>query len=89
MWLWENWLLVALAATVLTAYVIGGWRLALGIATLGVGVLLYRQGYVDADRQHNERAEKLDQERADAYREIDKRNTSGNDAVERLRKGDY
>lgn len=88
-WLWENWLLVLAVLAVAVAYVIGGWRLALGVATLGAGVLLYRQGHKDAERTHEERADRIEQERQDAYRKIDERGTTGSDVRERLRKHDY
>lgn len=84
-WLLQNWLLVLAVAAVLTAYVVGGWRLALGVATLGLGVLMYRQGHKDA----NARADRINQERRDAYREIDERGATGSDAIDRLRDGGY
>ena len=84
-WLLDNWLLVLAVAAVLTAWGVGGWRLALGVATLGVGVLMYRQGHKDA----NARAERINQERRDAYREIDERGATGSDAIDRLRDGGY
>lgn len=88
-WLFENWMLVAYAVAVVVAYVIGGWRLALGVATLGAGVMLYRQGHKDAERQHDQRADDIERRRRDAYEEIDARGTDGSDVSERLLKGDY
>ncbi len=88
-WLWENWWLVLVVAALAVAYAVGGWRLALGVATLGAGVLLYRQGHKDAERTHEERADRIEQEREDAYRRIDERGTTGSDVRERLRKHDY
>lgn len=88
-WLFENWLLVTYAVAVVVAYVIGGWRLALGVASLGMGVLLYRQGHKDAERQHDARADDIERRRRDAYDEIDSRGTDISDVAERLRKGDY
>lgn len=88
-WLLENWLIILAVLAVVVAYVIGGWRLALGVATFGAGVLLYRQGHKDAERAHEERAERIEQEREDAYRRIDERGTSGDDVVDRLRKNNY
>lgn len=88
-WVLNNWLLVAYSAAVLIAWGIGGWRLALGVATLGGGVLLYRQGHKDAERTHEERASRIEQERENAYRKIDGRGTTGGDVVDRLRKHNY
>jgi len=88
-WLFENWLVVLYLGAVGAGYAFGGWRLALGVATLGAGVLLYRQGHKDAERTHEERAERIEQEREDAYRKIDERGTSGDDVVDRLRKNNY
>ncbi len=88
-WLFDNWLLVLWLTATGIAYLIGGWRLALGVATLGAGVLLYRQGHKDAERQHDERADRLEQERDDAYRKIDDRDTTFDDVLERLRKNNY
>lgn len=89
MWFWENWLLVLYATAVTVGYIIGGWRLALGVATLGGGVLMYRQGHKDAERAHEARAERIEQEREHAYREIDRRGTTGSDVRDRLQSGDY
>ena len=88
-WTLNNWLLVAYGAVILAAYALGAWRLALGVATLGGGVLLYRQGHKDAERTHEERADRIEQEREDAYRKIDERGTTGGDVHDRLRDGDY
>ena len=88
-WLMENWLLVLYGLAVLVAYIVGGWRLALGVGTLGGGLLLYRQGHKDAERQHDERADRIGKERQDAYDEIDRRGTDRSDVRDRLRKGDY
>lgn len=88
-WLFENWWLILVVATLALAYAVGGWRLTLGVATLGAGVLLYRQGHKDAERTHEERADRIEQEREDAYRRIDERGTTGSDVRERLRKHDY
>lgn len=84
-WVLNNWLLLAYVAIVLASWGWGGWRLALGVATLGGGVLLYRQGHKDAERAIEVREE----ERQDAYRKIDERGTTGSDAIERLRRADY
>lgn len=84
-WLLQNWLLVAYVAIVLAAWGWGGWRLALGVATFGGGVLLYRQGHKDAERSIMVREE----ERQDAYRKIDERGTTADDVADRLRRNDY
>lgn len=88
-WLIENWLLVLWLTATGIAYFIGGWRLALGVATLGAGVLLYRQGHKDAEREHEARADRIEQEREDAYRKIDERGTTGSNVRDRLQSGDY
>lgn len=88
-WLWENWLLVLAVLAVAVAYVIGGWRLALGVATAGLGLVLYRRGHKDAEREHKARADRIEQEREDAYRKIDERGTTGSDVRDRLQSGDY
>lgn len=91
MWwfLWENWLLVLAVLAVVVAYIIGGWRLALGVASLGLGMVLYRQGHKDAQKEYRERADRIEEKRQDAYDEIDRRNTSGQHVRDRLRSGDY
>lgn len=88
-WMLENWLLVLYALVVGVSYVIGGWRLALGVASLGLGLLTYRQGYLDAEGEAAQRAATIERKRGEAYHEIDKRGTDLGDVRERLRKGDY
>lgn len=88
-WMVEHWLLVLYALAVGAGYAIGGWRLALGVATLGGGILTYRQGYKDAEAQADSRADAIELKRGRAYDEIDRRNTDLNDVRERMRKGDY
>ena len=43
-WFSDNWLLIPWGASVVTAYVYGGRRLALIVATLGLGAFAYRKG---------------------------------------------
>lgn len=88
-WLLEHWLLIAYAIAVIIGYTVGGWKVALGVATLGGGLLLYRQGHRDAENRYSERAEQIEQEREDAYNEIDNRGTTRNDVTDRLHKGNY
>lgn len=88
-WLLENWLLLVYAGGVAVAYVVGGWRLALGVATLGAGVLLYRQGAKDADERHKDWMQERARRQDDAYREIDERGASRDDVADRLHNGRF
>lgn len=84
-WLLEHWLLVVWAVGVVVAYIYGGRYAALVVATLGFGSFMYNRGKSDV----NKRAKKIEQERENAYDQIDNRGTDRDDVVERLRKRSY
>lgn len=88
-WLFEYWWLVLYGLAVFAAYVVGGWRLALGVATLGGGLLIYRQGYRDAEGDYEARADRIERKREKAYGEIADRGTDLDDVRKRLREGNY
>lgn len=91
--LWDNLGLVVLAIIYIVAVgaakVYGGNRLAVAIATVGIGHMLYRTGRKQERDAQDQRADNIERKRKDAYAEIDQRGTTKSDAAERLRKGNY
>lgn len=89
----DNWVMVLLATLwlggIIVGYVVGGRKLAIAIAMVGVGHLLYRFGRQEERKGHDQRAANIERRREDAYREIDDRDTTRSDAAERLRRNDY
>ena len=88
-WLSDNWLLIPWGASVVAAYVYGGKRLALIVATLGLGAFAYRKGIQHEREYRDERTAKVVKRRENAFKEIDNRGTNRDDVVERLRRNDY
>ena len=88
-WFSDNWFLILLGASVVTAYVYGGKRLALIVATFGLGAFAYRKGIQHERAYRDERTAKVEKRRKDAFEEIDNRGTSRDDVLERLRRNDY
>ena len=88
-WLLDNWLLIPWGASVVTAYVYGGRRLALIVATLGLGAFAYRKGIQHERAYRDERTAEVEKRRKDAFKEIDNRGTNRDDVLERLRRNDY
>ena len=88
-WLGDNWLLIPWGASVITAYVYGGRRLALIVATLGLGAFAYRKGIQHEREYRDESTAKVEKRREDAFEEIDNRGTNRDDVLERLRQNDY
>ena len=88
-WLSDNWLLISWGASVVTAYVYGGKRLALIVATLGLGAFAYRKGIQHEREYRDERTAEVEKRRENAFKEIDNRGTNRDDVLERLRRNDY
>lgn len=91
--LWDNFALVVLAlgylAAIGAAYVYGGRNLAVVVATVGVGHLLYRTGRKHERDVRGARTKDVERRREDAYREIDDRGTTRRDAADRLRNNNF
>lgn len=91
--LWDNLALIVLAlvylAAVAAAWFYGGRNLAIAVATVGVGHMLYRTGRKQERAAQDQLADNIERKREDAYAEIDNRGTTRSDAVERLHKGNY
>ena len=88
-WLGDNWLLIPWGASVIAAYVYGGRRLALIVATLGFGAFAYRKGIQHEREYRDEGTARVEKRREDAFKEIDNRGTNRDDVLERLRRNDY
>ena len=88
-WFGDNWLLIPWGASVVAAYVYGGRRLALIVATLGLGAFAYRKGIQHEREYRDERTVKVEKRRENAFEEIDNRGTNRDDVLERLRRNDY
>ena len=88
-WFSDNWFLILWGASVVTAYVYGGKRLALIVATLGLGAFAYRKGIQHEREYRDERTAEVEKRRENAFKEIDNRGTSRDDVLERLRRNDY
>lgn len=84
-WMLEHWWLVLGIIAVAVAYIVGGWRLALAVATLGVGWRVYsagrRHGRDEIERRDDARRDYLKEK----YDEIDNRPRNPADAYQRLR----
>ena len=89
LWFGDNWLLIPWGASVVTAYVYGGRRLALIVATLGLGAFAYRKGIQHEREYRDESTAKVEKRRENAFEEIDNRGTNRDDVLERLRRNDY
>lgn len=88
-WFSDNWLLIPWGASVVAAYVYGGRRLALIVATLGLGAFAYRKGIQHEREYRDERTAEIEKRRENAFEEIDNRGTNRDDVLERLRRNDY
>ena len=89
LWFGDNWLLIPWGASVIAAYIYGGKRLALIVATLGLGAFAYRKGIQHEREYRDERTAKVEKRRENAFEEIDNRGTNRDDVLERLRQNDY
>lgn len=83
-WLLEHWWLVAWVAAVAVAYVIGGWRLALAVATLGAAARVYTKGRRDGAAEIERRDQRHREHLQEQYDEIDNRPRDPDDAYRRL-----
>lgn len=88
-WFGDNWLLIPWGASVIVAYIYGGKRLALIVATLGLGAFAYRKGIQHEREYRDERTAEVEKRRKNAFEEIDNRGTNRDDVLERLRRNDY
>ena len=88
-WFSDNWFLILWGASVVTAYVYGGKRLSLIVATLGLGAFAYRKGIQHEREYRDERTAEVEKRRENAFKEIDNRGTNRDDVLERLRRNDY
>lgn len=82
LWLLEHWWLFIWAAGVVVAYIYGGRTLAFVVLTLGVGAFAYNRGKSDV----NKHAKAVEEERENAYKQIENRGTDRDDVIDRLRK---
>lgn len=91
--LWDNLALVVLVllyiGAVAAAFIYGGRNLAVLVASIGIGHVLYSTGRKQERDERDERAVEVGRKREDAYRKIDERGTDRHDAADRLRKHDY
>lgn len=88
-WFGDNWLPIPWGASVIVAYIYGGKRLALIVATLGLGAFAYRKGIQHEREYRDERTAEVEKRRKNAFEEIDNRGTNRDDVLERLRRNDY
>ena len=88
-WFGDNWLLIPWGASVIAAYIYGGKRLTLIVATLGLGAFAYRKGIQHEREYRDESTAKVEKRRENAFEEIDNRGTNRDDVLERLRRNDY
>jgi len=89
MWALEYWPLLIWGAGIVIAFFVGGWRLALVVLTLGVGSNAYFAGRKAERDNLQKRVQQIEENRKNAYDEIDQRGTDKSDVVERLRDGSY
>ena len=89
LWFGDNWLLIPWGASVIAAYIYGGKRLALIVATLGLGAFAYRKGIQHEREYRDERTAKVEKRRENAFEEINNRGTNRDDVLKRLRRNDY
>ena len=85
LWCLAHWWVFLWAAAVIGGYVIGGWRLAAAIATLGVGSGLYIKGRRDADADRKARDQRRQNRLDEKYGEIDNSKIDRDDISDRLR----
>ncbi|WP_116653758.1 hypothetical protein [Pelagibacterium sediminicola] len=69
-WLIQHWYLVLFGAAIMVAYIVGGWRAALAVATLGAGALIYRKGGSDAEARYRQRQERAKREREEVEQNV-------------------
>ena len=62
---------------------------AISVASLGLGFLLYNWGRTSGKEEIVDEAKIVVKARKAAYEEIDRRNTSRNDVIDRLRDGSF
>jgi hypothetical protein len=87
--LWNYWYLVIWAVAVIAAQMFGGWRLALAVACFGIGSGAYLTGKKHGKAGYEQKAREIQVKREKAYAEVDKRNYTGTDVVNRLRDGKW
>ena len=87
--LFEYWFLVLWVAAVVGAFIMGGRPMALIVASLGFGVVAYILGKKTMSDNQEKVARDIEVKREKAYEEIDRRNTTKSNVVDRLRKRSY
>lgn len=89
LWLLNHWYILVWFMAVVIGWMVGGWRLALALGTLGLGASAYLYGRKSERDNQKIRTEKIVKERENAYAEIDARDTDRDDVARRLRDGSY
>lgn len=87
--LFEYWFLVLWLVATIAAFVIGGRPMALIVASLGLGATAYLLGKKTVSDNQEKVARDIETKRGKAYEEIDRRNTTKPNVVDRLRKRSY
>lgn len=85
----EYWWVALWIGGAILAYVFGGWRLALLVATLGASRLIFHEGGKHAEADRRKRDQEMKRRLEDGYNEIDKRGVSRDDVSKRLRDGKF
>lgn len=82
-------MVAAYLVAIVIAYLYGGWKLALAVATIGVAYLAYKFGQKDKTDYYTKETKIIEKKRQDAYDEIDNRGTDRDDVLKRLRDNSY
>lgn len=85
----EWWWLIIWSGLIVAAFVLRGWKAAAAVATLGLGVVIYRKGRRDADAARLERDRKMRERLEHGYQGIDDRGVDRDDVTDRLRDGEF
>lgn len=90
LWLIVNhWYVAAWAGATIIAYIVGGRKWALIVATLGIGASLYQKGRQDEKDYLEAHYRETQERREKAYDEIDNRGTDRDDVDQRLRDNSF
>lgn len=85
----EYWWLALWIVGVAIAFFIGGWRLALAVASLGVVHFAFNAGARRANAMRRDADLKQERRMRDGYSKIDDRGASRSDVSKRLRDGEF
>lgn len=69
-WFVQHWYLALFGAAIVAAYIIGGWRLALAVATLGAGAFIYRKGQESERARQRQQAEQAQKHRQEVEQNV-------------------